>query len=70
MPELSNQKLVDQLKALQSKVNSAINDLNAYIRFRQEMTASAKTARKNAIKTSCGGLAIPTDDWLGNDESS
>ena len=68
MPELYNQQLVEQMKALQRQVNAAINALNTYIQYGPDMTAAAKTARKNAIKTSCGGLAIPTTDWLGNND--
>ena len=68
MPELYNQQLIDQIKAVQRTVNEAINDLNAYIQYGPEMTSAAKTARTAAIITSCTGLGISTIDWLGNDD--
>ena len=68
MPELYNQQLIDQIKAVQRTVNTAINDLNAYIQYGPEMTSAAKTARTDTIKTSVTGLGISTTDWLGNDD--
>ena len=70
MPELFNQGLLDRLKDLQSKVNSAINGLNSYTRFRAEMTTGAKTTRISDMNTACTALGVATTDWLGNDDPS
>ena len=68
MPELYNRELMEQMKAVQRLVNSAINDLNAFMQYGPEMTAGAKTTRNGAIKTACSGLGISTDGWLGKDD--
>lgn len=68
MPELYNQELIEQMKAVQRTVNSAINQLNALIRYGPDMTSGAKIVRTGAIRTSCNELGITTDDWLGKDD--
>ena len=68
MAELYNQELLERMKAVQRSVNSAINDLNAFVRYGAELTAGAKTTRNGDIKTASAGLGISTDGWLGNDD--
>ena len=67
MPEIYNEDLLESLKALQVKVNLAINSLGGYAEFRSDMTSAAKTTRVNDIKTKCSDAGVTTTDWLGND---
>lgn len=67
MPEIYNSELLDQLRALQGQVNSAINALSGYTGYRLDMTSAAKTSRINDIKTRCSGIGVTATDWLGND---
>ena len=68
MPELYNQRLLEDMKVVQRAVNSAINELDAFISYGPELTAGAKTTRNGSIKTPCAGSGISTDGWLGNDD--